>query len=101
MSRDLILPMTARYDCHASVSTQQKDAKKKKCRKAAVTVQRPYRGKTVEKKTKIKKKKTCWKYFTEKAKGWFCEGCHNESSLGMSLKRKINRKEKLHREDQS
>lgn len=32
------LPVTAMYDCQASVSTQQKEERKKKCRKAATKV---------------------------------------------------------------
>lgn len=82
MSRDLILPMTARYDCHASVSTQQKDAKKKKCRKAAVTVQRPYRGKTVKRKTKIKKLKTAGNILQKKKRGGFVRGAIMNHLLG-------------------
>lgn len=39
MSRVLIFPVTAMYDCHASVKTQQKEAKKKKCKNAVVVVQ--------------------------------------------------------------
>lgn len=31
-------PVTAMYDCHASVRTQQNDDKKKKCRSAATKV---------------------------------------------------------------
>lgn len=38
MRRFLRRPVTAMYDCQASVSTQQKDDRKKKCRKAATSV---------------------------------------------------------------
>lgn len=41
MSRVLIFPVTAMYDCQASVRTQQNEAKKKKCKKAVVVVQMP------------------------------------------------------------
>lgn len=43
MSRVLIFPVTAMYDCHASVKTQQNEAKKKKCKNAVVVVQMPCR----------------------------------------------------------
>lgn len=43
MSRVLIFPVTAIYDCHASVKTQQNEAKKKKCKNAVVVVQMPCR----------------------------------------------------------
>ena len=39
ISRVLIFPVTAIYDCHASVKTQQNEARKKKCRNAVVVVQ--------------------------------------------------------------
>lgn len=39
MSRVLIFPVTAMYDCHASVKTQQNEARKKKCKNAVVVVQ--------------------------------------------------------------
>ena len=38
MMRLRMRPVTAMYDCHASVSTQQKEDRKKKCRSAATTV---------------------------------------------------------------
>lgn len=39
ISRVLIFPVTAIYDCHASVKTQQNEARKKKCKNAVVVVQ--------------------------------------------------------------
>lgn len=70
MSRVLIFPVTAMYDCHASVNTQQNEAKKKKCKNAVVVVQMPCR----------EQRKACAEYLGTLISLFISKSCHILSS---------------------